>query len=77
MRLYCDQHKRYLAVRKPRVKGYLTCHCWVVYYLAKLLRALGLGSLVGYTKSREVSCAQGSGREIDAGVQSPGSQAPR
>lgn len=49
MVLYCPQHTRYLAVRKPRVKGYFSCRCWLVYYLALLLRKLGLLVTVGKT----------------------------
>jgi len=40
MKLYCSQHPRYLAVRPPRVRGKLTCHCWLLYYVAKVWRAV-------------------------------------
>jgi hypothetical protein len=33
MMLHCKDHPRYLAVRAPKTKGKLTCHCWLLYGL--------------------------------------------
>ena len=71
MRLMCHTHKRYLAVRKPRVKGYLSCRCWYVYFLSRLLKFFGIKVKVGSSYNRVGGHhAEGSGAGADAGVQS-------